>query len=145
MAEFRSKSGNTTYAMCRSCRQAYSREWMRQRLSVPHAKVWDSLAAMMGRECARCGYHEFSAAFEFVPLLAASGEGKPSLSATVSRFAYHATHDNWEALIDRLAEHVLLCANCGAALGRGQWSIDELDAECIKLRYRAPMPSLQHA
>lgn len=125
--EFHSKSGKTTYSMCRACRQQYSREWMKKKLSFPHAEVWLALVTISGYQCARCHYNEFPAAMEFVSLPGIDKTPDSPLYNLVNRYCYYPTNDNWEALMEKLQGHVMLCSNCHNALRAGAWELAELN------------------
>lgn len=139
-SEFAAKSGHV-YSACKECRRAYSREWMRKRKErIPHATVWDTLYAAMGRKCARCGYYEFDSPLEFTSVPDLDPTPKLLLADAVNHFVYNPSPDGWEELLRKLEGHVLLCANCKQALRNRDWELEELP-HVTPMRYRPGMPT----
>lgn len=133
--EFYTKDGNRAYSTCRNCRRIYGRQWMQKSRGVPHIVVWEILTAALGGCCARCGYSEFASALEI-----ADPDISTKISNVVNSFVYKSNEENWNILLDKIDQHILLCANCNRSLRAEAWSVDDLDPAKIGPYQRPPMP-----
>lgn len=139
--EFLSKSGERIYSTCRTCRRSYSRQWMRNRRTISHAKVRHILIQGMGGACQRCGYSRHESALEFCSYITDPDPATPIISI-VNRFVYGPTQSMWDELMIRASGHALLCANCHKALRAGDWDWKSLD-RAVGLQRALPLPEIE--